>query len=103
MWVFGPMELSAVKRYTTLTTDPGDDRRPIFVIVVPTGLAFLAALSRLAAQRLLFAVLGLALVAGRVIEVIRLDRPFQLTTDLIGQGGIAQPPTSPIAGADMDL
>src|SRR5215831_14867951 len=53
-----------------LTTDPGDDRRPIFVIVAPTGLAFLAAPPRPAAQRLLPAVLGLALVSGGVIEVV---------------------------------
>src|SRR4029453_2774791 len=73
-----------------------------FVIVAPTGLAFLAAPPRAAAQRLLPALRRLALVAGRVIEVIRLDRPVQLALHLIGQGRIAQPPAPPIAGPDMD-
>src|SRR4029077_19093680 len=36
-----------------LATDPRDDRGPIFVIVAPTGLAFLAAPTCWAAQRLL--------------------------------------------------
>src|SRR5262245_44327009 len=85
-----------------LATDPGDDRRPVFVIMAPTGLAFLAAPTRAASQRLLPALLGLALVARGVVEVIGFDYPVQLTTDLIGEGGMAQPPTPPIAGADMD-
>jgi hypothetical protein len=46
--------------------------------------------------------LGLALVARSMVEVIGFDGPVQLTTDLIGEGGIAEPPTPPIAGADMD-
>jgi hypothetical protein len=44
----------------------------------------------------------LALVASGVIEVIGFDCPVQLTTDLIGEGRIAQPPTPAIASADMD-
>src|SRR5262249_38753240 len=30
----------------SLATDPGDDRRPVFVIMAPTGLAFLATTTR---------------------------------------------------------
>jgi len=75
---------------------------PIFGVMAAAGFALLAPATRAAAQRLLAAPCGLALVASGVIEVIRLDRPFHLTTDLIGQSGIAQPPTPPIAGADMD-
>jgi hypothetical protein len=70
--------------------------------VAPTGLAFRAASLRSAAQRLLPVLRRLALVAGRVIEVIRLDRPIQLALHLVGQGRIAQPPAPLIAGPDMD-
>src|SRR5262249_36138797 len=75
-----------------LTTDPGDNRGPVFVVVPPAGLAFLAAPSRAASQSLLPAVCRLALVPGCVIEVIRFHRACQLAPYLIGQGGIAQPP-----------
>ena len=61
-----------------LATDPGDQRGPVFLVVPPPGLALLAAPTRAAAQRLLAAPYGLALVAGGVIEVIGLDRPCQL-------------------------
>src|SRR5439155_15471186 len=37
-----------------------------------------------------------------MVEVIGFDRPVQLAADLIGEGGIAEPPTPAIAGADMD-
>jgi hypothetical protein len=37
-----------------------------------------------------------------MVEFIGFDRPVPLAADLIGEGGIAQPPTPPIAGADMD-
>ena len=37
-----------------------------------------------------------------MIEVIGFDRPVQLTTDLIGQSRIAQPPAPAVARADMD-
>src|SRR5256885_9957799 len=53
-----------------LATDPGDDGRPVFVIMAPTGLAFLAPATRPASQRFLPAVFGLALVPSRVIEFI---------------------------------
>src|SRR5438105_7803395 len=54
-----------------LATDPGDNGGPVFVIMAPSGLAFLAPATRPASQRLLPAVFGLALVPSRVIEVIR--------------------------------
>jgi hypothetical protein len=61
-----------------LATDPRKKRGPVFVIMVPARPALLAPATR-AAQRLLAAPFGLALVAGGVIEVIGLDCPFQLT------------------------
>src|SRR5215831_17035504 len=54
----------------TLTAHPGDDRGPIFVVMAPPGLAFLAAPPWRAAQRFRPARLGLSLLAGGVIEVI---------------------------------
>jgi hypothetical protein len=36
-----------------------------------------------------------------VREVIGFDCPVQLTTDLIGEGGIAQPPAPAVASPDM--
>src|SRR5215831_7189796 len=59
---------------TSLAADPRDDGGPILVIMAPAGLAFLAAPSRAASQYLLPAVWRLALVPGRVIEVIRFER-----------------------------
>src|SRR5215468_5256185 len=37
-----------------------------------------------------------------MVELIGFDRPVQLTADLRGEGGIPEPPTPPIDGADMD-
>src|SRR4029453_18468359 len=51
-----------------LATDPGDDRWPVFVVVAPPGLAFLAAPTRSTPQRLLPTLLGLAFLPGGVIE-----------------------------------
>ena len=51
-----------------LTADPGDDGRPVFVVVPPTGLALLAATPWPTPQRLLPALLGLAFLPGSVIE-----------------------------------
>src|SRR4029450_6415975 len=79
-----------------------DNGRPVFVIVAPTGLALLTAPTRAAPQRPLATALRLPLVASGVIEVIGFDRPCQLTTALVGQGRIAQPPAPAIAGADVD-
>ena len=53
------------------------------------------------ARRLFPALRGLALVASRVREVIGFDCPVQLTTDLIGEGGMAQPPAPAVASPDM--
>jgi len=51
-----------------LATDPGDDGRPVFVIVAPARLALLAAPTGPAAQELFPAVFRLALVASGVVE-----------------------------------
>src|SRR5262249_44910757 len=47
-----------------LTTDPGDDRGPVFVVVAPPGLAFLTTATCAAPQRLRATALCLSLVAG---------------------------------------
>src|SRR5687767_2321206 len=70
--------------------------------MAPSGLALLATSPWLAAQRFRPAHLGLSLVSSGAIELIGFDRPVQLTTDLIGEGCIAQPPTPAVAGANMD-
>src|SRR5262249_29839558 len=62
-----------------LATDPGDDHEPIFVIMAPPRLAFLAAPTRATPQRLLPTLLGLPLLTRGVVEVIRFDGPCQLT------------------------
>src|SRR5262245_37995346 len=67
---------------TPLAAHPGDDGRPVLVIVAPPGLAFLATTPWLAAQRFRPAFLGLSLLSGRVIEIIGSDRPSQRTTAL---------------------
>src|SRR4029453_8646971 len=67
-----------------LTADPGDDSRPVFVVVAPARLALLAPPSWPTPQRLLPALLGLAFLPGRVIEVIGFDRPLHLAPYLIG-------------------
>src|SRR5215471_845392 len=87
--------------HPSLATDPGDDRRPVFVVVPPTGLALLAATTRSAAQRFFPALLRLPLLAGGVIEFIRFHGARQLPLYLVGQGGMAQPPTPAIARPDM--
>ena len=58
-----------------LSTDPGDNRRLILVIVTAAGLAFHAPATRSASQRLLATALCLPLVAGSVVEVIGFDHP----------------------------
>src|SRR5215831_500462 len=84
-----------------LPTDPGDNRRPVFVIMAPTGLAFLPPATRAAPQRLLATAFPLPLVASSMVEIISFHSPRQLAVHLIGQGGIAQPPAPTIARADM--
>jgi hypothetical protein len=95
--IFGRMDHDG-----TLTADLRDDRRPVFVIMAPAGLALLAATTRSATQRLLPALPRLSLVASGMVEVIRFNRAFQLAVHLIGQGRIAQPPAPAVAGPDMD-
>src|SRR5262252_6329333 len=87
--------------HSPLATDPRDDRGPIFVVVPPPGLTFLAAPSRAASQRLLPALACLALLASRVIQVIRLHGALHLPTSLVGDRRIAQPPAPAIARPAM--
>src|SRR5262249_21750887 len=84
-----------------LATDPGDDGRPIFVLMAPTGLALLPTPTRWAPQGLGPSVFGLAFLASRVIELIGFDGPCQLPLHFIGQGSISQPPAPAVAGPDM--
>src|SRR5262244_4226769 len=88
--------------YGPLATDPGDDGRPIFVIMTPAGLALLTTPTRSAPQVLCPSVFGLAFLASGVIEIICFDGPFQLPLHFIGQGSIAQPPAPTVAGPAMD-
>src|SRR6266571_5099474 len=72
-----------------LTTAPGDNGWLVFVIMAPAGLAFLAAPTRAAPQRLLSSLRRLPLVASSMVEVIGFNGAFQLAMHLIRQGGIA--------------
>jgi hypothetical protein len=72
-----------------LATDPRDDGGPVFVIMAPPGLTFLAAPTRSASQCLLPALLRLPLVTRGVVEVIRFNRAFELAMHLIRQRRIA--------------
>ena len=65
-----------VDHHAPLAAHPGDNGRPILVIVAPPRLTFLATPPGLAAQRFCPARLGLSLVSGGVIEVVGFDRPF---------------------------
>jgi len=85
-----------------LTTDPGDDRGPVFVVVAPTGLAFLPTATCAAPQRLLATALRLSLVAGSMVEVIGFHRALQPTIGFVGDGGIPEPPAPAITGPTMD-
>src|SRR5215468_4171333 len=85
-----------------LATDPGNNGGPVFVVMATAGLAFLAATTWLATQRLLPTPFGLPLVTGGLVEVIRFHCAFQLAMHLVRHRGIPQPPAPPIAGADMD-
>src|SRR5688572_33095458 len=53
----------------TVATHPGDNGRPIFVIMATARLALLTASTCPASQQLLPALLGLPLVAGGMVEV----------------------------------
>src|SRR5712691_3973855 len=84
-----------------LPTDPGDNRRPILVIMATTGLAFLPPATRSAPQRLLATAWRLPLVPGGVVEVIGFHGACQLAVGFIGEGRIAQPPAPAIARTAM--
>src|SRR5262245_26678668 len=86
----------------TLSADPRDHRRPIFIEMAPAGLALLAATARPASSGLFPSLFRLALAARGVIEFIRLNSPLYLAVHFIGQGGIAQPPAPVIARTGMD-
>jgi hypothetical protein len=68
---------------SALATDPGDDCRSVFVIMVPTGLTLLAATTRSTPQVLFSSVLGLSLLARGVIEFISFDRAVHLPSNAI--------------------
>src|SRR6266516_1466097 len=85
----------------TLTAYPGDNGWPVFVVVPPTGLAFLAAPPGAAAQGFLPTLVRLPLLTSGVIEFIRFHGALQLPLHFVGQGGIAQPPTPAIARPPM--
>src|SRR5438105_14291379 len=87
---------------SSLAADPGDNGGPVLVIMPPAGLALLPAPTRTASQCFLPALLRLSLLPSGVIEVIRFHGALQLTLRLIGKRGIAEPPTPPITGTDMD-
>jgi hypothetical protein len=57
--------------------------------MAPAGLTLLAATTRSATQMLCATLLGLALLAGGVIEVIRFHYACQLTIDFVGDGRMA--------------
>src|SRR5262249_58602870 len=78
-----------VDDHRALAAHPGDNGRPVFVVMPPTGLALLAAPTRAAPQRLGATPPGLALLAGGALEVIRLPRAFALTPHPIAPAGIA--------------
>jgi len=88
--------------HSPLATDLGDHCWPVFVIMAPAGLTFLAPATRPASQRFLPTVFGLALVPSSVIEVIRFHRALQLAIGFVGDGRIAQPPAPAVARTDMD-
>ena len=85
-----------------LAADPRHDRRGIFVVMAPAGLTLLATTTRSTPQRLGATLLGSALLAGSVIEVIRFHRACQPAIDFVGHGRIPQPPAPAIARTAMD-
>jgi hypothetical protein len=85
-----------------LAADPRDNRRSVFVIMTPAGLALLTTPTCSAPQRLLPALRRLPLVASGMVEIIGFDGAFELVMHLVGHGRIAQPPAPPIARPDMD-
>ena len=85
-----------------LATHPGNKGGPGLVVLAPAGLAFFAAPTWLATQRLLPTPFGLPRVAGGMGEGIRFHRPCQLARHFVRHRGIPQPPAPTRAGAAMD-
>jgi hypothetical protein len=85
-----------------LAADPGNDRGTIFVVMAPAGLTLLAAPTRSATQRLGATLLGLALLASGLVEVIRFHRALQPALGFVRHGRIPQPPAPAVAGPAMD-
>src|SRR5499433_399749 len=85
-----------------LAADPGNNRRPVFIVMPPARLTLLAATTCPTAKKLFPTLLGLPLVAGGVIEVIRFHRPLQPAIGFVGHGGIPEPPAPAITGPTMD-
>src|SRR5207302_8667113 len=81
---------------------PRDNRRPVFVIVAPTGLALPPATTRAAPQGLFPTPLGLTLLARGVVEVIRFHHALHPASDFVGRGRIPQPPAPARAGPALD-
>jgi hypothetical protein len=73
----------------TLAAHPREDRRPVFVVMTTARLARLAATTRPASQGLGPTVLGLALLASRVLACIRVHRARPLAIHLRGQRSMA--------------
>ena len=73
----------------TLAAHPGDNGRPIFLVVSPARLAFLTAPTRPVPQRLLPALTCLALLARGVGEFIRLYGALSLPISLVRDGRMA--------------
>ena len=75
--------------HRALAAHPRDDRRPIFVVMPPAGLALLTTTTRPASQVFFSAVSRLPLLAAGVIEFVRFHRPCQLAIRLEGHRAIA--------------
>jgi hypothetical protein len=85
-----------------LAAAPRDNGGPIFVIMAPTRFTLLAPPPLTAAQRLLPALVCLALLASGMVEFVGFDGPFYVVIRLVGDSRISQPSAPPIARADMD-
>src|SRR5262245_50488615 len=72
------------------------------ITTAPRRLTHSILADRSAPQGLWATVLGLALLAGSVIEVIRFHRTLQPAISFVVHGRIPQPPAPPIARPAMD-
>jgi hypothetical protein len=85
-----------------LATDPGDDRRPVFVVMTPAGLTLLASTPWSTSSRLWSALFGLAFMPTDVVELIRFNYACQVTIGLVGGGSITEPPAPAKTGPALD-